>query len=77
MILTVVTTESRYSDRNHERLENLSDVSLEDDVPDNSNIFSDPESEWGMEKKPEQVQATKSPDSRPEVDQPSIKLRDE
>lgn len=52
-------------------MENLSDVSLEDEILDSANIFSDPESEWDMEKDPEEVDVSKSPDSRPEVDQPS------
>lgn len=52
-------------------MDNLSDASLEDDVLDSANIFSDPESEWEVEKDAEPVEAPKSPDSRPEVDQPS------
>lgn len=53
-------------------MENLSDASLEDEILNSANIFSDPESEWEMEK--EQQEMPKSPDSRPEVDQPSTSL---
>ncbi|XP_071644960.1 1-acylglycerol-3-phosphate O-acyltransferase Pnpla3 isoform X2 [Temnothorax longispinosus] len=67
-------TESLYTDGNQQSMENLSDVSLEDDILDSANIFSDPESEWDMEKDPEQAEVSKSPDSRPEVDQPSTSL---
>jgi len=49
-------------------------VSLEDEILNSTNIFSDPESEWEVEKNPEQVEVSKSPDSRPEVDQPSTSL---
>jgi len=55
-------------------MENLSDLSVEDDILDSANIFSDPESEWEVEKNPEQAEILKSPDSRPEVDQPSTNL---
>lgn len=57
-------------------MENLSDVSVEDEILDSANIFSDPESEWEVEKNREQVEreVPKSPDSRPEVDQPSTSL---
>ncbi|XP_025262160.1 patatin-like phospholipase domain-containing protein 3 isoform X1 [Camponotus floridanus] len=63
--------ESLYNE-NQQNIENLSDASLEDDILNSTNIFSDPESEWEMEK--EEVEALKSPDSRPEVDQPSTSL---
>ncbi|EZA49449.1 1-acylglycerol-3-phosphate O-acyltransferase Pnpla3 isoform X2 [Ooceraea biroi] len=66
-----VVTESLYTDGNQQSMDNLSDASLGDDVLDSANIFSDPESEWEVEKDAEQVEAPKSPDSRPEVDQPS------
>ncbi|XP_011694955.1 PREDICTED: patatin-like phospholipase domain-containing protein 3 isoform X2 [Wasmannia auropunctata] len=66
-------TESLYTDGNQQS-ENLSDVSFEDEILDSANIFSDPESEWEVEKDPEQVEVSKSPDSRPEVDQPSTSL---
>lgn len=55
-------------------MDNLSDVSLEDEILDSANLFSDPESEWDVEKDLEQVEMSKSPDSRPEVDQPSTSL---
>ncbi|XP_072747420.1 1-acylglycerol-3-phosphate O-acyltransferase Pnpla3-like isoform X2 [Anoplolepis gracilipes] len=64
--------ESLYTDGNQQNMENLSDVSLEDEILDSANIFSDPESEWEIEK--EQAEPPKSPDSRPEVDQPSTSL---
>lgn len=54
-------------------MDNLSDVS-EDEILNSANIFSDPESEWEVEKDQEQVEVSKSPDSRPEVDQPSTSL---
>ncbi|XP_024883634.1 patatin-like phospholipase domain-containing protein 3 isoform X3 [Temnothorax curvispinosus] len=72
--LNDAATESLYTDGNQQSMENLSDVSLEDDILDSANIFSDPESEWDMEKDPEQAEVSKSPDSRPEVDQPSTSL---
>ncbi|XP_018361043.1 PREDICTED: patatin-like phospholipase domain-containing protein 3 isoform X2 [Trachymyrmex cornetzi] len=68
------TAESLYIDENLRSMENLSDVSVEDDILDSANIFSDPESEWEVEKNPEQAEMPKSPDSRPEVDQPSTSL---
>lgn len=67
-----MVTESLYTDGNQENTENLSDASLEDEILNSANIFSDPESEWEMEK--EQEETPKSPDSRPEVDQPSTSL---
>ncbi|XP_015186461.1 PREDICTED: patatin-like phospholipase domain-containing protein 3 isoform X2 [Polistes dominula] len=71
--LNDVTTESLYTDGNQQSLENLSDILLDDDILDNSNIMSDPESEWGMENsKQEEQQLDNCPDSRPEVDQPSL-----
>ena len=52
-----------------------SDISVDDDVIDGFNIFSDPESEWGVEES-NKVQtilpADTAADSRPEVDQPSL-----
>ncbi|XP_012056159.1 PREDICTED: patatin-like phospholipase domain-containing protein 3 [Atta cephalotes] len=69
-----VTTESLYTDENLRSMENLSDLSVEDDILDSANIFSDPESEWEVEKNLEQAEIFKSPDSRPEVDQPSTNL---
>ncbi|XP_043487724.1 patatin-like phospholipase domain-containing protein 2 isoform X1 [Polistes fuscatus] len=73
--LNDVTTESLYTEANQQSLENLSDISLDDDILDNPNIFSDPESEWGMEKsKQEEQQLYNPPDSRPEVDQPSLSI---
>lgn len=54
--------------------EDSSDISIDEDVIDGFNIFSDPESEWGMEQS-NNVQTSlplnSSSDSRPEVDQPS------
>lgn len=54
-------------------MENLSDISLEDDIFGSSNISSDPESEWTENKNLQTIQAL-SPDSRPEVDQPSLNI---
>lgn len=71
--LNDAATESLYTDATQQSMENLSDVSL-DDILDSANIFSDPESEWDVEKDSEQVEISKSPDSRPEVDQPSTNL---
>lgn len=64
-------TESLYNG-NQQNIENFSDASLEDEILNSANIFSDPESEWEMEK--EETEEPKSPDSRPEVDQPSTSL---
>ncbi|XP_014602624.1 PREDICTED: patatin-like phospholipase domain-containing protein 3 isoform X2 [Polistes canadensis] len=73
--LNDVTTESLYTEANQQSLENLSDISLDDDILDNPNIFSDPESEWGVEKsKQKEEQLYNPPDSRPEVDQPSLSI---
>lgn len=69
-----VVTESLYTDGNQQSIEDLSDISLEDDVLDGSNIFSDPESEWGVSKDAQEVQVSNPPDSRPEVDQPSLSI---
>ncbi|XP_012268205.1 patatin-like phospholipase domain-containing protein 2 isoform X3 [Athalia rosae] len=73
--LAEVVTESLYTDEDQHSLEGLSDVSLEDDLldKDGSNIFSDPESEWGMGKSAviHLESPSSPPDSRPEVDQPS------
>ncbi|KAL6258538.1 hypothetical protein P5V15_010495 [Pogonomyrmex californicus] len=71
--LNDAVTESLYTDGNQQSMENLSDVSI-DEILDSANIFSDPESEWEVEKDQEQVEMPKSPDSRPEVDQPSTSL---
>ncbi|XP_024941602.1 patatin-like phospholipase domain-containing protein 2 isoform X2 [Cephus cinctus] len=69
-----VVTESLYTDDHQRSMDDLSDISLEDDVLDGSNIFSDPESEWGMDKPHELLTPVNvtTPDSRPEVDQPSL-----
>lgn len=71
--MCTTATESLYTDGNQQSMDNLSDISLEDEILDSANIFSDPESEWD-EKDSEQVEMSKSPDSRPEVDQPSTSL---
>ncbi|XP_011645160.1 patatin-like phospholipase domain-containing protein 3 isoform X2 [Pogonomyrmex barbatus] len=71
--LNDAVTESLYTDGNQQSMENLSDVSI-DEILNSANIFSDPESEWEVEKDQEQVEMPKSPDSRPEVDQPSTSL---
>ncbi|XP_011175413.2 1-acylglycerol-3-phosphate O-acyltransferase Pnpla3 isoform X3 [Solenopsis invicta] len=67
-------TESLYTDGYQQSMENLSDISLEDEILNSANIFSDPESEWEVEKDPEYIEVSKSPDSRPEVDQPSTSV---
>lgn len=71
--LNDVKTESLYTDVNQHSIENLSDTSLDDDILDSSNIFSDPESEWGMGRNNKE-QICDPPDSRPEVDQPSLSI---
>ncbi|KAG7203828.1 hypothetical protein KM043_013841 [Ampulex compressa] len=71
---TDVVTESLYTDENQHSIEDLSDISLEDDILDGANIFSDPESEWGMGNNAESAQSTIPRDSRPEVDQPSLNV---
>lgn len=67
-----VVTESLYTEENLQSIGDFSDISLEDDLLDGSNIFSDPESEWGVSKSSQEVDAAKPPDSRPEVDQPTV-----
>ncbi|XP_043256183.1 patatin-like phospholipase domain-containing protein 2 isoform X2 [Colletes gigas] len=69
-----VISESPYTDDNQLSMENLSDISLEDDIIGGSNISSDPESEWAVSKDLPVVQVSSPPDSRPEVDQPSLNL---
>ncbi|XP_011136998.1 patatin-like phospholipase domain-containing protein 3 isoform X2 [Harpegnathos saltator] len=66
-----VNTESLYTDGNLQS-SNASVASL-DDILDSPNMFSDPESEWEAEEGQQKVQTSKSPDSWPEVDQPSTK----
>ncbi|XP_014478777.1 PREDICTED: patatin-like phospholipase domain-containing protein 3 isoform X2 [Dinoponera quadriceps] len=66
-----VHTESLYTDGNVHS-SNASVASL-DDILDSPNMFSDPESEWEADEDQEKVQTSKSPDSWPEVDQPSTK----
>lgn len=45
-ICFLAVTESLYSDANQQSIENLSEMSLEDDILGVLNISSDPESEW-------------------------------
>ena len=68
-----------YAENTRRSTEELSNISIDDDddddVIDGSNIFSDPESEWGMEKSKDNqtsLSLIPSTDSRPEVDQPSL-----
>ncbi|XP_033216010.1 patatin-like phospholipase domain-containing protein 2 isoform X2 [Belonocnema kinseyi] len=73
--ITDVVSQMPYVSNNTRRSsEDSSDISIDEDVIDGFNIFSDPESEWGMEQC-NNVQTSlplNSPsDSRPEVDQPS------
>ncbi|XP_051169120.1 1-acylglycerol-3-phosphate O-acyltransferase Pnpla3 isoform X2 [Leptopilina boulardi] len=73
--LTDVVCEFPYEDNNRRSSQDSTDISLEEDVIDGSNIFSDPESEWGIEKNQDQTifhSLNPSSDSRPEVDQPSL-----
>ncbi|XP_031840225.1 brummer isoform X2 [Nomia melanderi] len=72
--LNNVVTESLYTDGNQQSMEDLSDISLEDDILGVSNISSDTESEWAVSKDPQTVQVSSPPDSRPEVDQPSLSV---
>ncbi|XP_043268390.1 patatin-like phospholipase domain-containing protein 2 isoform X2 [Venturia canescens] len=71
-------TESLYTDDNQPSLDGLSDTSYDDELFEGSNIFSDPESEWGMDKSHEVITVelplsiANPPDSRPEVDQPTL-----
>ncbi|XP_053995902.1 1-acylglycerol-3-phosphate O-acyltransferase Pnpla3 isoform X1 [Hylaeus anthracinus] len=72
--LSDVVCESLYTDGNQLSMENLSDISIEDDIMGGSNISSDPESEWAVSKNQPVVQVSNPPDSRPEVDQSSLNL---
>ncbi|XP_078046131.1 brummer isoform X2 [Augochlora pura] len=72
----VLTAESLYTDGNQQSMEDLSDISLEDDILGGSNISSDPESEWAVSPKLQVTQVSSPPDSRPEVDQPSLSVQD-
>ncbi|XP_026672777.1 patatin-like phospholipase domain-containing protein 2 isoform X2 [Ceratina calcarata] len=45
-----VVTESLYTDGTQQGMENLSEISLEDDTSGSLNTFSDPESEWDISK---------------------------
>ncbi|KAK0088284.1 hypothetical protein PV325_012480 [Microctonus aethiopoides] len=67
----LVTNDNQNFEEDEDELGSLvsTDVSIE-----GSNIFSDPESEWGMDKPREiilRLTSPASPDSRPEVDQPT------
>lgn len=73
--LTDDLCEFPYEETNRRSSQDSTDISIEEDVVDGCNIFSDPESEWGIEsgKNQEIFLALNSPvDSRPEVDQPSV-----
>lgn len=73
--LTNDLCEFPYEETNRRSSQDSTDISIEEDVVDGCNIFSDPESEWGIEsgKNQEIFLALNSPvDSRPEVDQPSV-----
>lgn len=72
-IFVAAFTDSLYATGDQHSVENLSDASL-DEILDSANIFSDPESEWEVDKNQEEIEEPKSPDSRPEVDQPSTNL---
>lgn len=72
-----VVCESFYEGNNRRCSQDSTDISIEEDVVDGSNIFSDPESEWGIDGiKNEVLFHTLNPssDSRPEVDQPSVTI---
>ncbi|XP_043473781.1 1-acylglycerol-3-phosphate O-acyltransferase Pnpla3 isoform X2 [Leptopilina heterotoma] len=75
--LTDDLCEFPYEETKRRSSQDSTDISIEEDVVDGSNIFSDPESEWGIEngKNQEIFLASNPPvDSRPEVDQPSVPI---
>ncbi|XP_076767153.1 brummer isoform X3 [Xylocopa sonorina] len=66
--LNDVVTESLYTDTNQQSMENLSDISLEDNVLETLNISSDPESEWEIRKDLQTLKVGNPKNTRSEVD---------
>ncbi|XP_076767152.1 brummer isoform X2 [Xylocopa sonorina] len=60
--------ESLYTDTNQQSMENLSDISLEDNVLETLNISSDPESEWEIRKDLQTLKVGNPKNTRSEVD---------
>lgn len=56
------------SDANQQSVENLSEISLEDDILGILNTSSDPESEWEISKELQTIKISKSSNTRLEVD---------
>ncbi|KOC66173.1 Patatin-like phospholipase domain-containing protein 2, partial [Habropoda laboriosa] len=65
-------TESLYSDANQQSMENLSEISLEDDMVGALNTSSDPESEWEINKDLQTIKISDSSNSRLEMDNKCI-----
>ena len=66
-------TESLFTDGNQQSMENLSDLSLDDDIFGSSHISSDPESKWAVNKDRQIIQASNQ-DYRLEVDQSPLDI---
>ncbi|XP_076664167.1 brummer isoform X2 [Andrena cerasifolii] len=65
--------ESLFADGNEQSMENLSDLSLDDDMFGGSHISSDPESKWAVNKDRQIIQASNQ-DYRLEVDQSPLDI---
>ncbi|XP_034195034.1 brummer isoform X2 [Osmia lignaria lignaria] len=63
-----VVTESLYTDGNQQSIENLSEISLEDDILGGLNTSSDPESEWEISKDLQTAKALSTPNTEIEMD---------
>lgn len=63
-----VVTESLFTDGNQQSLENLSEISFEDDILGGLNTSSDPESEWEISKDFQTAKITSTPNSGTEMD---------
>ncbi|XP_012146688.1 brummer isoform X1 [Megachile rotundata] len=61
-------TESLFTDGNEQSLENLSEISFEDDILGGLNTSSDPESEWEISKDFQTTKITSTPNSATEID---------
>lgn len=64
----IVVTESLYTDGNQQSIENLSEISLEDDILGGLNTSSDPESEWEISKDLQTAKALSTSNTGTEMD---------
>ncbi|XP_003396134.1 1-acylglycerol-3-phosphate O-acyltransferase Pnpla3 isoform X1 [Bombus affinis] len=66
--LNDTVTESLYTDADQQSIENLSEISLEDDILNVLNTSSDPESEWEISKNLQTTRASNPPIFQSEMD---------